>query len=133
MFPVTRASFVWLLIMAVETIHGILREILLTPYIGDFRARQIGVLIGSVLILGLCLLTVRWMIAGILPTKGVLIQIGLLWTALTLVFEFGLGTALGRTIPEMMSDYDLAGGGLMPLGLIVLVLSPSIAAKMRGV
>jgi hypothetical protein len=41
-----RAFLVWLVIIASETVHGILRGILLLPLVGDFPARQIGVLGG---------------------------------------------------------------------------------------
>jgi hypothetical protein len=51
---------VWLLIMALETMHGVLRNRFLTPVVGDFRARQIGALAGSLLVLGTVLLLIRW-------------------------------------------------------------------------
>jgi hypothetical protein len=38
-------------LIAVEFVHGILRAIFLVPVVGDFRARRIGVFIGSGLIL----------------------------------------------------------------------------------
>jgi hypothetical protein len=47
-----RALLVWLVIIGVETVHGILRTLVLLPAVGDFRARQISVLTGSVLIFG---------------------------------------------------------------------------------
>lgn len=44
-----RAFLVWLIIMAVETCHGIARTLFIAPLTGDFRARQIGVFIGALL------------------------------------------------------------------------------------
>ncbi len=46
-----RALAVWLVIMCVEFIHGVLRTLYLAPLVGDFQARQISVLLGSLLIL----------------------------------------------------------------------------------
>jgi hypothetical protein len=48
---IARALLVWLILIATEFVHGILRAIFLVPVVGDFRARQIGVFIGSALIL----------------------------------------------------------------------------------
>jgi hypothetical protein len=34
---------------------------------------------------------------------------------------------------QIAADYNLLNGGLMPIGLVLLTLSPLIAAKIRGV
>lgn len=38
-----RAFLAWLVIIAAETVHGVLRGLLLVPLVGDLPARQIGV------------------------------------------------------------------------------------------
>jgi hypothetical protein len=43
-----RAFAVWLVLIAVETIYGILRTLLFVPLTGDFSAGQVSVLTGSV-------------------------------------------------------------------------------------
>ena len=55
---------VWLVLISVESIHGIARAIFLPPIVGDFRARQIGVFIGSALILTVTCRFVGWLGAG---------------------------------------------------------------------
>jgi hypothetical protein len=123
-----RALVVWLLMMAIETIHGVLRNRFLVPVIGDVGSRQIGVLIGSALILGVAILTIGW----IHPTsERALLTIGVLWLVLTLAFEFGLGHALGRSWTALLADYDLTRGGLLSIGMVVLALAPLIAAQVR--
>jgi len=123
-----RALLVWLLMMAIETVHGVLRNRFLVPLIGDVGSRQIGVLIGSALILGVAILTIGW----IHPTsERSLLVIGALWLVLTLAFEFGLGRALGRPWATMLVDYDLSRGGLLSIGMVVLALTPWIAAHIR--
>ena len=118
------------MIILVETVHGVLRTALLAPLVGDFPARQIGVFIGSLLILTIAYLSIRWIRAY---TNAQLIAVGLMWLALTVLFEFDLGLfVLGLSWERMASDYDLRRGGLLPLGLVVLMLSPLIAAKLRG-
>jgi hypothetical protein len=46
-----KAFAVWLLIFAVEVAHGVLRTLYLIPLLGDLRSRQVGVAVGSALIL----------------------------------------------------------------------------------
>ena len=121
-----RALVVWLLMMAIETIHGVLRNRFLVPIIGDVGSRQIGVLIGSVLILGVAIITIGWIHPD---SERSLLTIGVLWLVLTLAFEFGLGRALGRPWDNLLADYDLSRGGLLSIGMVVLALSPWIAAK----
>ncbi len=63
-------------------------------------------------------------------TKSLLL-VGVVWLALTLGFELGIGL-LFRSWDDLLSDYDIVHGGLLPFGLVVLALAPWIAAKMRG-
>jgi hypothetical protein len=125
---IARALAVWLLMMSVETIHGVVRNRFLVPVIGDVGAGQIGVLIGSALILGIAILTIGWIRPS---SERSLLAVGALWLALTLAFEFGLGFVLGRPVAAMLADYDLSRGGLLSIGMVVLALSPWIAARIR--
>jgi len=47
-----RAFLVWFIVIAVETVHGILRTLLLATTMGDFPARQVSVFTCSLLIFG---------------------------------------------------------------------------------
>jgi hypothetical protein len=125
-----RALAVWLLLMTVEVGHGIARAVWLVPVVGDVRARQLGVLSGSALVLLVATLTARWMR---LRSRPLLLGAGLLWAALTLLFEVGIGRLLGYSWDRLWSDYDLLHGGLMPLGLAVMALAPLAAARLRGI
>jgi hypothetical protein len=125
-----RALAVWLIIMFAEIIHGLLRTAFLTPCVGDFQARQIGVFVGSLLILTITCLSVRWIQAD---TIQALTVVGFFWLALTLLFELSFGRfVLGLSWKRIASDYDLARGGLLPFGLLLLTLSPLISARLRG-
>jgi hypothetical protein len=79
-----RAFLVWLVIIAAETVHGIL----LVPIVGDLPARQIDILIGSLMIFAVAYLFIRWIAAR---TTLQLLGVGLLWVVLTVLFELGLG------------------------------------------
>ncbi len=125
----SRAMLTWLLIVVAESIHGIIRQRFIAPVIGDLPARQIGVLIGSGIIFAIAWLCIRWIGAR---ASGQRLRVGALWVVLIIAFEFGLGLMLGYSRERMLSDYDLANGGLMGFGLLFLLFAPMLAAKLRG-
>jgi hypothetical protein len=101
------------------------------PHVGPSRSNQIGVGTGSLIILAIALAFVRWLGAS---RSSQLLGIGVMWGVLTLAFEILFGRfVVGASWERLLSDYNVLQGGLMPLGMIVLVLSPWIAGKVRGV
>lgn len=124
-----RALLVWIVIIGAETIHGIIRRIYIEPAIGDLRARQLGVLIGSLIILAIAIAAIRWIAARGTLT---LLLIGAVWVVLTIAFEVILGRlVIGATWQKILADYNVAQGGLMAFGLVLMFLSPFIASKFR--
>jgi hypothetical protein len=129
MFPL-RAVTVWLVIILIEFVHGVLRTLFLVPLVGDFKARQIGVFIGSLLILTIAYFFIRWIQA---KNTVSLFAVGFVWLVLTLAFELCFGRfALNLSWDRILSDYNIAQGGLLPIGLVVLLFAPLIAAKLHG-
>lgn len=126
-----RSIAVWLLLMLVETLHGTARILLLVPLTGDFRARQITVFTGALLIF--CITTL--FIKRIAPASiRQCMLIGLLWIALTITFEVTLGLyAFNMSWQRIIEDYNLLQGGLMPIGLALMLFTPLAAAKIRRV
>jgi len=117
--------------MSVETAHGVARALWLVPMVGDFRARQIGVFTGSILNFAVAALFIRWLRPR---SVGEAARIGVLWLALTVTFEMAFGRLVAQASWERIaSDYDLAHGGLLPIGLVLLVLTPMLTAKWRRV
>lgn len=125
-----RALLFWLLLIAVEVLHGMLRRLLLVPMIGDLPARQVGVFVGSALILALTTICFGWL--RVTTTRGLLV-IGAVWATLTFGFEVLFGIVTGASVERIASDYDLLHGGLMPIGLTLEWLSPYIASRLRAV
>jgi hypothetical protein len=117
-----------MLIILVETLHGMAREIFIAPALGDLRARQVGVLSGCVLIFSIAWLTARWMGAR---SRRAQLLVGGYWVALTLAFEFALGRALGASWERILEDYNPARGGFMMPGMAFLFLAPMLAARLR--
>lgn len=125
-----RALGAWLMIAIAETIHGIARRILLVPRMGQLRSSQIGVLVGSIIILSIAWATIRWIGAR---TPRELWALGAVWTLFMLGFEFLIGLAAKVPLDRILADYDLTKGGLMILGMLVMLASPSIAARLRRI
>ena len=126
-----RAIVVWLILIFAETLHGAARSILLEPYVGDLRARQIGVFSGSIIFFCIALASARWV--GAMRTSQ-LIGVGVVWLLLTVAFEVSFGRfVLGYSWQRVASDYNIPEGGLLPLGLAALTASPYVAGKVRGI
>ena len=123
-----RALVVVVGIACAETLHGVARTIWVTPRFGDLRARQLGVLTGSLLILAIATISIRWLGPR---TDRQKLAIGALWVACMVAFEVGLGRALGASWSRLAADYDPAQGGFMLFGMAVLLLAPTIAARIR--
>jgi hypothetical protein len=129
MRTILRGVVVWCGIIIVEVLHGIARTVFLAPLVGDFRARQIAVFTGSILILIVATTFIGW----IRPSRvGEAVTVGTVWLVLTLVFEIGFGRyVVHAPWSRIASDYDLLRGGLLPIGLAVLTVAPLVAARMR--
>jgi hypothetical protein len=123
-----RAVLAWMLIILVETLHGAVREIFIAPRIGALQARQIGVLIGCLFIFAIAWLTARWIGAG---KRSEWLGVGILWVALTLMFEIAFGRASGVSWDGIFSDYNPARGGFMLFGLAFMCVTPLLAARLR--
>lgn len=127
---VFRAIAAWLVLIVAESIHGALRELWLRPNVGDLRARQVALLTGSVIVLGIAYAFLPWLRATSRRARWL---VGALWMGLTLAFELSLGRlVLGYSWDRLLEDYDPMRGGFLSLGMLVLLLSPHIAAKARG-
>ena len=122
-----RAFFVWCLILGLEFVHGVARTVWLVPLVGDLRARQIGVAIGSALILLVALLTIRW-IGARTPRQRLAVGVG--WLALMLGAEVVIGRWLfGYPWLRVAEDFDPSRGGLLGFGMLVLVAAPWLAHR----
>ena len=124
--PWTRAALTWMLMMLAETVHGAGREIFIAPVIGSLRADQIGVFTGSALVLLIAWACSRWLSATSLRSQ---LGIGVFWVALTVVFEFTLGRAVGMSWTRILADYNPSLGGYMLLGLAVMFIAPWLTRR----
>ena len=124
-----RAAGIWLTLVTVESIHGVMRRLFLEPQLGDLRARQVSVFTGGVLIALVFWFTLGWLRPQ--PARRWW-TFGLLWLALTLAFEIGLGLATGVSWDRIASDFDPRRGGLLGFGMLVILVAPRLLAQRRG-
>jgi hypothetical protein len=101
--------------------NGIARVTVLEPWLGEEPARRVATIVGVGIVLAFSRLYVRRAGAGA-PREW--LAVGVVWLALTLAFEFGMGLVAGRSWAEMLVDYDLTRGRLWPLVLVATLLGP---------
>jgi hypothetical protein len=124
-----RTLAVWLILMVVESLHGVFRRLVLEPSVGDLRARQFAVFSGSALILLVTYLFIVWIDAR---TSRQLTVVGLVWVLLTSLFEVGIGrVVLDYSWSRVLADFDITRGGLLGLGMVFLAAVPQLAARLR--
>lgn len=123
-----RAVLVWLLIIAGESVHGALRRLLLSPDV-IFAVRQVSVVIGVLIVFGVTWVCLPWLR---LRSPRAALAVGAFWVALTLAFEAALGRLTGLGWDRIFAEYDLTRGGLMPLGLLAMGLTPWLILRLQA-
>jgi hypothetical protein len=123
-----RGLIVWVLIMAIETVHGILRGMFLVPIVGQLVANWIGWSIAVVIVMGVSVSCAKWI--GLSETNK-LIVLGIFWATLTFVFEVAIGFARGMSSYEIIAEINPLAGGLLIYSLIVMLFAPWLAVKIR--
>lgn len=125
-----KGAGLWLLLVAVAIANGLLREEILAPLFGAPAALALSGLLLSGLVFVVALVT--------LPAIGrtrarVYWAIGLVWTVLTLGFEFLSGHYLaGKSWAELVQIFNPVRGDLFLLVLAATACSPWLAARLRG-
>jgi hypothetical protein len=124
-----RALVVWLVFITVESVLGTLRVLFLEPRMGAEPAQWTGFVTGSAALLIVAYLLIEWIR---IPRWVALLEIGLLWVALTFSFEMAIGFIRGRSWQSLLAGYDIAHGGLMAIALVLVLFAPLIAAWLRS-
>jgi hypothetical protein len=124
-----RALVVWLVFIMVESVLGTLRALFLEPRMGAEPAQWTGLVTGSAALLIVSYLLIEWIR---IPRWAALLEIGMLWVALTFAFEMVIGYMRGRSWQSLLAGYDIAHGGLMAIALVLMLFAPLIAAWLRS-
>ena len=120
---------IWLTILPIAFINGTIRVALINPYFGEKLGHIISTLMLSVVIVFIVYLFKKKIKYDY--TKKELLIIGLTLMTLTMIFEFGLGLATGKSWKFMLADYNIFQGRIWLLVLITELLSPLILKKIN--
>ena len=124
-----RSFLVWLLFIPLAVLNGAVRDLLLTPSLGDTAGRAVSSLTLSLLILGVTLLLVRKL--GVDSPRGLLV-VGGFWLALTVLFEFSFFVlVMGHPFDVLFAEYNLFRGRLWLLVLATTFVAPLLASRLR--
>jgi hypothetical protein len=124
-----RGLILWLIIMALETVNGVLRGLYFVPAVGEALAGRIGFATGSVIVLTAALVGIGWTALG---SFRHLLALGAIWAVLTLFFEIGIGLLRGYDWMRIWAEIDPRSGGTMLASLTIMLFAPMLAARLRG-
>lgn len=123
-----RAFALWLLILVFAIANGGFREaVLLNTFPRDTAYTLSGLLLIAC-ILGIAILTIKWLGKLTYPQYAL---IGVLWLFLTIAFEFGFGLLRHQTMGSLLEAYQFKDGNIWPIVLVVTTIAPAIAARIR--
>lgn len=109
------------------SLNGAVRDLIVGPRIGDLIARAISTVVLRGLIVLVTWLAIRWIGSG---SAREVLELGGLWLALTLIFEFGVGHYIARKPwAALLADYNLVQGRIRVLVPIVTFVAPLWARR----
>jgi hypothetical protein len=126
---VIRVVSLCVVLAGVETLHGILRTVWLTPLVGKQRAIQLSIVSGMLLAFTVCYL----LVPGIgLTGAGPLLALGAVIAAFMAGFDIALGRwLLHRSWPKVWADFNPATGNYLLIGVLLLVAMPNLVMWLR--
>jgi hypothetical protein len=124
----TRAMVVWCGLLVLAFVNGAVREAALVPAFGDNVAHAISSVMLSAAIGALAWMTIGWIAP---PSSAAAWQVGAVWLALTLAFEFLAGHYLfGNPWNRLLADYDVLRGRIWIVVLLTTACSPYLTARL---
>ena len=125
-----RAILIWLIILVLANLNGAAREVWLIPRLGEPAGRVASTVALAGIVVLLTWLAIRWIGPA---SRSDAMRIGVLWLGLTLAFEFLVGHyVLRQPWTALLEDYDISRGRVWPLALLVVLLAPVLAARLKG-
>lgn len=123
-----KSILIWLSIIPLAILNGGLRDAFLTPRLGENWAQPISGIILILLIFIVSFIFIPRIGKGAPKTYW---KIGILWVALTIVFETVLGLAMGNTLTELLRAYDVTTGNIWLLVILFIGIAPWLVAKIN--
>lgn len=116
---------IWFVLLLVAFGLGTLRELFLTPIVGDATAHVLGTLAVVVFFLGIMFLFVGRFWRG--SSRPDFWLIGLMWLVMTASFEFlFFHFVVGKPWSALLADYNVANGRIWVLVLAATLFGPPL-------
>lgn len=117
---------VWALMAVVAVVNGGFREIVLIPRIGSYPGH---VLSTALFVFGILVISFgyfQW--TTIEYTQSELLLMGILWTVLTVGFEFLVGYVENTPVSVTLEQYNVLAGQVWIAVMLTLLLTPLLFA-----
>lgn len=113
----------WFPLLVLAFANGTIRQVGYQNLLGELNAHQVSTAIGMILF-GYYFFWIdqKWKPVNVNETM----KIGFLWVVMTIIFEFGMGVAMGRPWEIMIHDYNLAAGRVWVVILAWVAIGPSV-------
>jgi len=125
---VKKSLLIWLALIPLAILNGGLREMLINPLIGEKYGQPVSGISLCLLIFIVCWFFIPKIGKG---TAKTYLIIGLLWIALTVLFETCLELLTGNTFAGVIKTYDITTGNLWLLVVLFTGIAPWLTAKTR--
>lgn len=124
----TKHILAWTALPFAAVANGVLRDKTYGKSMGETASHSLAVApLAAVVGFWAGLLSRWWPLAS----RRSAVRVGVLWLALTIAFETGLGKARGVSLREQLAEYDVRRGKLWPLALVVIALAPLFRYRRR--
>ena len=116
------------LLACAETLHGIVRTVIVTPRIGKYLAIKLSALSGSILAFLIC-----YFFVPPIGLKGQLqhLTLGMLLALFMALFDLFIGhVVMRKSWRKVMTDFDPTTGNYLVFGLAFLVFTPPLLLRL---
>ncbi len=121
----------WGLLVVFAIANAALRQGVLIPALGETLGRAVSSVTLSAAILVTAYSFLSW--TDVSHSYGDLWAMGVLWLALTVMFEFGFGHfVMGNTWDALLADYNVLEGRIWILVLVTELLAPPLMGRLAG-
>ncbi|WP_232687024.1 hypothetical protein [Halobacterium zhouii] len=113
---------VWVLMAVVAVLNGAFRETFLVPNLGEYAGHVIStaLLVTAILVIS----ALYFATTATEYTRIELLLVGVLWTVLTVRFEFLVGYAEGTPVSVTLGQYDVLAGQVWIAVPLTLLFAP---------
>jgi hypothetical protein len=117
----TKQILAWTVLPFAAVANGVIRDTTYGKNMGETASHSLAVAPLAAVVGFWAGLVARW---WPLQSRSSALRVGILWLALTLAFETGLGRARGVSTHDQLAEYDVRRGKLWPVALVVIALAP---------